>query len=175
MKKILVSLFIILMVFSLAGYSEADGRTRTYNLYLSSTVSGSTTAASGTSIMILEGSGINRSEQVTTIKPYPNEKIDTIVFQLNGITMRDYEPPISLTNYSGTTITIGYTESLIDDDDHWNKAGASNFLSGVLFSGNSKVIVPWSPTGLGNIRFHFISGVTPISAVTATVILHSEK
>lgn len=147
--------------------------TRTYNLYLSTSVSGVTTVKSGTSTMIIEGNGISRSQGLSIVPAIPGERVTAIVFQLNDATNAD----AYLVNFSGSTVTVGFKESLLTGSGtFFEKAGTSVFLTGVALSGDSRVQVVKIPSsGLGDFQFYFTTGVSPFSAVTATVRMYGEE
>ena len=173
MKKLFLAILTVVAILSLSFSVSANPRERTYNLYLTPTLSGSTTAASGTSTMYVEGEGISRADAVQTIHLSRGEKVDAIVLQLYDASTADAYPAAS---NSGATLTIGYKESLYDTTAHWAAAGVSNVIDGVALSGSTRIVYTSEPQGgLGSLRFHFITGVTPFSAVTAMVKIYSEN
>lgn len=173
MKKIFC--LVLLAGVFIASQVFASPRWETYYLYLSNAASSTTTINSGVSTMIIEGSGINRSQGLSTIHVRQGSKIDHMVFQLYDSILCDAWEAEKGTKSSGATMTIGFKESIYDTDAHWAAAGASNFLSAVALSGTSQQIKTWDPTGLGHFKFYFTTGVTPFSEVTAVLRMYIEE
>jgi len=171
MKKRLIgmALVIIFMVVGIVGVGPASALVRTYYMYLSDTDSGSTTVASGVSTMVLEGSGIARSQGITTLTNTGRPRGTYYVIQLYSAT-----PAPNTGNSSAGTLTVRYKESLYDTTEHWAASGTSNLLSAIPLSGNTRQQVTWSPTSIGNMKFEFVSGATPFSDVILQLRVFSE-
>lgn len=128
---------------------------------ISLATTGTTTAASGTSTMII---GTSSATTVEITKP---SDTFTCVVQLPSISsITPYEAGAAAVgggDYSGTTFTLRYKESIVDSSDAWAAASATNVFNGTLLSGTTMRQVQIYPVAAGYIQFELISGITPLS------------
>jgi len=151
MKKLLAILIILLMC------SPVFAESRIYNLYLGTTNSGNTTQASGTSTLVVEGGGFNRSNARTVING---------INEFEGYFNMQVQLAQVVTSYaanSGATFTVRWQESDVNNPNAWTAASYYDVpgLTGVALSGNSKVICTFNTVSRPQfMRFSFLSGIT---------------
>ena len=163
---------IFIVVFLLIGAMAlpAQARSRTWKIYLTNDIStGVTTAPSGTSIMIVEGGGVNRSQNTTVLQGLQFLKSDIWVIQVDDITISQASAGETNPNYSGATFTLRYKESLYSGTEYLNKALTVDVIAGMPLSGNTKRQVQIYPDAMGIMQWEFISGITAFSGVTVMV------
>ncbi len=162
MKKLLTALLTVFMALVLIGDASARSRAIVYNLFLTTTESGSTTTASGTSAMIVEGEGIDRSQGLTTISQLDKVSGEAWAAQLYGITT------ITAAT-SGATFGLYYRESFFSDTSSWAASSSTPIFSNIALSGDTRAIYTFDPIGLGDIQFRFVTGTSPITGVSIQV------
>ena len=166
MKRIL---FIVVFLLIGAMALPAQARSRTWMLYLTPDMTVTTaTAPSGVSILVVEGGGVNRSLGSTMLQDLQFLKSDTWMVLIDDITVSQAQIDAG-GDYSGTTGTLRYKESMYTDANHLNKSTTIDILAGIALSGNSKVQTQIYPASMGIMQFEWESGVTAISGITVMV------
>ena len=162
MRKIFFLIALIILLFPMQG----NATWQKYYLYLGNSPydSGNTTIASGVSTLKVRGGKLNGQTQITNqviVEGY-------WAVQIAGVTPSQAQQGMG-GDYSGTTFTFRYKESLLSDDSHKDKAQAIEIFSGPL-SGDTYYQIPIYPEGMGIIWFEVVSGTTPLDGFDAILI-----
>jgi len=173
MKRIITVLTILagILIFILPAHAGS----REWTLYLyKDMATGVTTAPSGTSTMVVEGGGANRSQDIQMITGLDKLTSETWVVQIDDITVGDAQQNYG-GDYSGATFTLRYKESIYQGSNHLEKATTTNVFNGTALSGDTRVQTQIFPVAMGTMVFEWISGITPFSGATVTVRAYDDK
>lgn len=172
MKRILLILGIVLGVLTLALPAYADGKV--WTLYLHRDMSGVSTAPSGTSTMVVEGGGVDRSRNVQFMSNLDRLSSESWVVQIEDLALCQSALSAGGDN-SGATFTLRYKESIYTGSNHWDQATTMNVFNGTALSGSTRVQQQIYPVAMGSMQWEFISGITAFSGVTVRVVAYDQK
>jgi len=157
MKKILAILVLCLLM--MCGTAWAAGKKYDISIADYTTTTGTTTEQSGTSVMI-----VNNNSGITCIYIGDYESEGTN-FAVQLKTVSGISPSVGAVaagNWSGTTGSVRYKESMVNNQNYWDKASGVSFWT-IMLSGNSLYQTLIRPTAMGYISFEWISGATPMN------------
>lgn len=174
MKRLLFIITVFLAVVTLSIPVQAKSQTWTLYLYKDMTT-GITTVASGSSTMVVEGGNgkYQRANDQTIITGLDSIEGSTWVVQIDDITCSSGVSAAG--NWSGSTFTLRYKESLYDNANHLAKAQTVDAFTGTALSGASRVQVEIYPVALGCMQWEFVTGVSTFSGATVTFKAFDEK
>jgi len=168
MKKLL-----FVLIFLLIGV-PAHAKSRTWYLYLNNDLTtGVTTVASGTSTMIVEGQGVNRSQGTTMLQDLQFTNSGTWAVQIDDVTLS--QGALSAGNWSGATFTLRYKESMYTSANHLSGASVTNVFNGTAISGATRQQQEISPVAMGVMQWEWVTGITPFSGATVMVRCYDEN
>lgn len=167
MKRLICILAVLsTFIFAVPGWADV----RTYTLFLGTSDSGNTTAASGTSNLIVQGASYQRitgASKITDMHKFGEGEVSTVV-QIEEITVSQHAQGQGGDN-SGTTFTLRYRETVLSGTTYDNAASTTDIFTGTLLSGTTQRQTVIYPELLGDIEFQVLSGITPLEQFKAVV------
>jgi len=154
MKKLILA-FCMVALAAFNAYAEP----RTYTLFLGKNNTGNETVASGTSIMIVQGQAIQRPVSATDITGLEYLEDGAAIIQVEELVV-GLVPAAQGGDNSGATFSLRYRER-VTSGVTWSLTNPIEVISGMALSGNSLYQIPVFPEAMGEIRWEFISGITP--------------